>query len=359
MTRRAAIGNRYDGIQALRFVAALLVVILHSTFYAHERLDSSVSVWELGGIGVDIFFIISGFVMVISTTSLVGRKDGWKYFGMRRLVRIVPMYWIATTVKLLTLLVLPAAVLHAQLDPTKTVLSYLFLPSRNVDGEVQPLLGVGWTLTFEMAFYAIFTVALLLRLAPMWFCAAVLSLLALGNIVRPDDWPPVAVYLNPIVLYFLVGMAIGRWAMDHRTRALVAWLGYIFLVWVLVAAADGWTLPDSERIVERLFVVCLVVAAVVLEPYIGGKIPRPVLYMGDASYSLYLFHPLIAPIVPTVLAIVGLTSGWVSVILSITVAIVAAAIIYRFIERPVTSFLQERLPYMRRHRAGAVEAAPG
>lgn len=355
-TTSTPVRDRYDGIQGLRFVAALLVVVLHSTFYTHERLDDSIPVWKVGGIGVDIFFIISGFVMIISTTNLVGRTDGWKYFGMRRIVRIVPMYWLATTVKLLTLLVLPAAVLHAQLDPTKTILSYLFLPSRNVDGEVQPLLGVGWTLTFEMAFYAIFTVALLLRLKPLWFCSVALSALAVANIFRPEEWPPAAVYLNPIVLYFLAGMVIGQWTIDRRTGRLVAWLIYVAALWVIIPVADGtFSTADGERLTQRLTVVLLVLAVVVFDPFISGKLPRPLLYMGDASYSLYLFHPLVAPIVPTALAIVGISNGWLSVVLSVIAAVAAAAIIYRFVERPVTGLLQRRLPYVRQHRNARIE----
>lgn len=348
---------RFDGIQALRFVAALLVVVLHSTFYTHERLDDSVVVWDWGGVGVDIFFTISGFVMMVSTKNLVLRSDGWKFFAMRRIVRIVPIYWIATTVKLLTLLVLPAAVLHAQLEPHKVVLSYFFLPSRNVDGEVQPLLGVGWTLIFEMAFYFIFTLALLLRLNPLWFCAVALSALALGNIARPDDWPPVAVYLNPIVLYFLVGMVIGRWSSDRKTGVLSVWLGYIVFLWVAIPMADGaFSYGDVERLAQHLFVTALLLGVVAFEPLLGRLIPKQVLYMGDASYSLYLFHPLLAPLVPTLLALAGLRIGWLSVVLCILVVVIAAALIYRFVERPITTFLQKHLPYVRSHPTGTVEA---
>lgn len=358
MTSGLSTGTRFAGVQGLRFVAALMVVILHSTFYAHERLDESVVVWYEGGTGVDIFFVISGFVMMVSTGSLVGRADGWKYFGMRRLVRIVPMYWIATTIKLLTLLALPAVVLHAQLDPIKTLLSYFFLPSRNPDGEIQPLLGVGWTLTFEMAYYAIFTIALLVRVRPLWFCAAALSILALGNILRPDEWPPAAVYLNPIVIYFLVGMVIGKWTQDRKMLPLLAWLGYAFLIWLVVAGSNGWDAADGDRLLRRVLVVSLVLCAVVFEPFLTRWLPRPVLYMGDASYSLYLFHPLVAPIVPAALAIVGVRVGWLSVILSIALAITAAALIYRLVERPITGWLQKHLPYVRRHRPATIEPAP-
>lgn len=151
---------RFDGIQSLRLVAALLVVITHSTFYTHERLNSNIEVWRTGAIGVDIFFLISGFVMLITADRFIISKHGWKEFAARRLLRIAPMYWLATTVKLLTMLAIPSAVLHAKLDIGNVILSYFFLPSRNIDGQFAPLLGVGWTLVFEMFFYALFASAL-------------------------------------------------------------------------------------------------------------------------------------------------------------------------------------------------------
>jgi len=351
--------TKFDGIQSLRFVAALLVVVTHSTFYAGERLDPSVPTWSLGTVGVDIFFVISGFVMVISTAGLEGAKDGWKYFGMRRLVRIVPMYWIATTIKLLTLVALPSAILHAQLDPGKTILSYLFLPSRNFEGRVEPLLGVGWTLTFEMFFYFVFTIALLVRAKPIWFCAAVLSICALGNIFRPDEWAPVLVYLDPILLYFLVGMAVGQWTRDRCFHRLLGWMSYVIVLWLVIPLADGeFSGGDAYFLTRHICVAVLVIVVVACEGWMTGHVPRPVIYMGDASYSLYLFHPLIAPIVPVVLGIVGLRLGGLSVVLSIVAAVLGAALVFRFVEQPITRYLQGTLPYVRRHAAATIEPVP-
>jgi len=351
--------TKFDGIQSLRFVAALLVVVTHSTFYAGERLDGSIETWSFGTVGVDIFFVISGFVMVISTGGLAGTKDGWKYFGMRRLVRIVPMYWIATTIKLLTLIALPSAILHAQLDPGKTVLSYLFLPSRNFEGRVEPLLGVGWTLTFEMFFYLVFTIALLVRAKPIWFCAPVLSFCALGNIFRPDEWAPALVYLDPILLYFLVGMIVAQWVMDGSIRRLLAWLSYVVVLWLVIPLADGgFSGGDAYFLTRHISVAVLIIVVVAGESWISGRVPRPFIYMGDASYSLYLFHPLIAPVVPVVLGMIGLRIPALSVCLSILAAVIGAALVFHFVERPITRYLQATLPYVRRHAAATIEPDP-
>jgi peptidoglycan/LPS O-acetylase OafA/YrhL len=84
-------------------------------------------------------------------------------FTIKRLIRIVPMYWIATTIKVAALIAAPAVVLHATLDPSRIIMSYFFLPSVTPDGRWEPILGVGWTLVFEMFFYLLFAVALFVK----------------------------------------------------------------------------------------------------------------------------------------------------------------------------------------------------
>ncbi|MSR34058.1 MAG: acyltransferase [Phycisphaerales bacterium] len=82
----------YTGIQALRFVAAMLVVLAHSTAMVNERMHLDMFKWRAGWSGVDSFFVISGFVMAFSSGSLMTRANDWKIFLMRRLIRIVPLY---------------------------------------------------------------------------------------------------------------------------------------------------------------------------------------------------------------------------------------------------------------------------
>lgn len=341
--------SRYSGVQVLRFVAALLVVVTHATLYTHERLDPSLELWLFGGVGVDIFFVISGFVMVMSSRAIVGRDDAWKYFAVRRLIRIVPIYWIATTVKLLTMLAASGLVLHADLG-WNVPLSYLFLPSTNVDGYVQPLLGVGWTLTFEMFFYTLFAVALLLRVDPIKFCGVLLAAIAAVSVFRTDEWPAATTYFHPRVLYFLAGMLIAKYALDRvRGLAMVA-LGCIAALFVALhvsnALLNGQAIQWWDHVLRPVSVIVLVLVVVSAEPLIAGRLPRVMTYQGDASYSLYLFHPIIAPAVPVALSIVGFESSFLSIGLTVSVAVVAAALIFRFIEGPITKRLQARLPYV-------------
>jgi exopolysaccharide production protein ExoZ len=336
--------RRLDGIQAMRLVAALLVVGTHSTLYAHDRMDSGIAVWRFGQIGVPIFFTISGIVMVVSSERHRREPGYWREFALRRLIRIGPMYWLATTVKLATLLLLPATVLYASLDPWNLVASYFFLPSYNASGTVEPFLGVGWTLVFEMGFYALFSLALALRSAPVVFCAPVLvglSLLA-GRI--PVGAPAVAFYCSTVVMYFLAGMAIGQ-------HAVVSWRPGRLAVWLTLATAvmvASYRQPGSGEValtpVVRFAGVAVVLTLVVtVGKVLNGRIPRAGLLLGDASYSMYLFHPLVAPLVPLVLHRLGLDSLALSVGLSLVLVAAVSVLLYTGVERRLTSGLNHRL----------------
>ena len=167
-------------IQYLRAVAAISVALYH---VLHHWLPHDPHVGVLMG-GVDIFFVISGFVMWGVTA---GREGGSRSFFSNRLKRIVPLYWIVTTVMLAILLAKPALV-NSRFDVGHVVTSYLFIPRVHpVSGTFYPLLIPGWTLNYEMMFYAIFA---LILFAPMRFrllavVGALVGLVVLG--FREED----------------------------------------------------------------------------------------------------------------------------------------------------------------------------
>lgn len=337
--------HRYESIQALRFAAALLVVITHSTYYVADRLDPSFFVWKGGTVGVDIFFVISGFVMMITAPPFQKIRGGWKYFAMRRVTRIVPMYWIATTAKIATLLVLPGVAINSALNPQHVLFSYLFLPTLNEAGKAEPVLGVGWTLTFEMFFYAVFAIGLLVRANPYLFASAIMVLAAAGHLIRGDgDWPIWAFYFDKIVLYFVIGMTIAKIVTSPTLRRFIPhMLGGLALVAValIVFGQMDWSRNAWFR---STIVTALVLAVVGAEKWFGHRMPEPVLFFGNASYSLYLFHPLIAPLVPAVFAVIGIQIGWLSVVGSIAAALIGSALIYLWVEKPITKAAR-KLPY--------------
>ncbi len=337
---KPSIPHRYDGIQALRFVAALLVVVTHATFYVAERLVPGYPVWASGAAGVDVFFVISGFVMAVSSRTLIGRSDGAQTFMLRRLSRIVPLYWVATTLKLAAVLAVPSAVLNAGLDPGHILRSYLFLPSYNEHGALQPVVGVGWTLNFEMFFYVVFALAMVLRVPPLPFVGLLFAGLSVAALFRQPDWVAAAFWLDTILLEFVAGMAIAQLCMSGMRMppaaavSMVA-VGFVGLLW-------PWgVVPDMMRVLTWGIPAALIVGGVAfLEPVLQGRVPARVLLLGDSSYALYLFHPMIAPIAPVLLAKAALPNAPLSIVLSIALSIGSALVAYRFGERPVTAFLR-------------------
>jgi exopolysaccharide production protein ExoZ len=243
-------------------------------------------------------------------------------------------------------------VLHADLDPVRTILSYLFLPSYSKDGQIQPLLAVGWTLNFEMLFYFLFSIALLLRTNVYRFVGTILLVLALGAYFRTPSWPAAAFYMNSIVLEFLFGMLIAKACMENRKlppKIAVAILISALLLLPFDASISSSYLPTVLR--YGLPAAMLVWAVASLEKFLIHT-PRALLFFADASYAIYLFHPLVAPLAPASLAKLHLIYPRLSVVLSLTLAFSAGGFIHWFLERPLNHWLRDNLR-VRHHRVVA------
>ncbi len=343
---KLAAAPKYNGVQVVRLLAAILVVVFHATKLASERVGH-IAIWRKAAYGVDLFFVLSGFVIVWSSAKLINTEDGWLVFAERRLVRIVPMYWLATTCKVISMLAVPALVVHARLTWTTALASYAFLPSTNLDGSFYPILGVGWTLNLEMLFYLFFGLALLFRWNVYVALGILLSLQGLGIFIRQPTWPPVSFYLDPIVPEFFFGMLIGRFCLSGRQLprgiALLLFFGGFAL---LLAPHFGYEL------ILRVFFAGIPAAMILwgvtsLEP-LFQRTPTFLIFLADASYATYLFHLLVAQLAPVLLARYGLHLPLVSVVLSSCVSLFVGAAVHQFIERPTTNWLRERVRV--RHR---------
>jgi peptidoglycan/LPS O-acetylase OafA/YrhL len=328
-------------------VAACLVVLTHSTFFASERLDHKFPVWEQGTRGVDVFFVISGFVMIYSSQKLLALSRGWRVFAEHRILRIVPLYWLVTTLKVVLLLLVAGLSLHARLTPVTIVCSYLFLPSRNLDGKLWPLVSQGWMLQFEMLFYFLFTCALYFRTNVYKFIGIILGVLSIGAYFSQPTWTPVAFYLNSVVLEFFFGMLIAKACIadvyvPRKLAFLLLALGFI----LLLLPPNDWNLPKA--LIGGVPASLIVWSAASLGS-MENLIPRFILYLGDASYSIYLIHTFVCPIPPAVLSRLHMDFPWLSVILSVSIGVTAGCILHQMIEVPMTKRLKEYLKV--RHRS--------
>ncbi len=240
--------------------------------------------------GVDIFFVISGFVMWLTTRR---RPGGTASFYWQRLIRIVPLYWVLTSFVAGMMLVLPSAVQSGRFDLQHVTMSYLFLPSVDpVGGLIQPVLEPGWTLNYEMYFYALFgsllflPERLLLAVVVGWLVASA-SLGAMGL----TDNVFAHFYGSCIVLDFGFGLVLGAaFAKELVLPSPLAWIaiGFGALKLALPNLVNG-----PHWLIVGLPALSVVAGAVALEQRHGLRRIAPLLLLGDASYSLYLCHGIV------------------------------------------------------------------
>jgi exopolysaccharide production protein ExoZ len=222
-------------LQYLRALAALLVVFYHGEAIWNQFAAHKMALFDAGAGGVDVFFVISGLIMWVTTCD--GRHSAGAFIR-NRLIRIVPLYWLMTALKLALALALPFLT-DLQLDPVHITASFAFVawPEPGT-GIYAPLLQPGWTLNLEMFFYAAFAAALLLpvRLRPLAICGflALCTVAGLNAIENSSG----AFYGSPIVLEFAAGIVlaayIAPWAqrltVPRTAYALIALLGLVLLV---------------------------------------------------------------------------------------------------------------------------------
>lgn len=337
--------REYKGVQLLRFFAALLVLVMHASLYASERLNPIYAsiIWDPGSSGVDIFFVISGFVIAIGSQGLEHHRSGWKDFAVRRGIRIIPLYWIMTFAKIILVFAIPASALHSSFDFVHIGLSFLFLPAKAVNGTIFPYLGVGWTLNFEFLFYFLFCLALFLHRSTFKFCLFVLCAFALLSMLRKPDWPPVSFYFDPITIEFLFGLAIAKATISGKTPSTTASV-LLALTGVLLIVLPPQILFELPRLAKRGIPALMLVAGVVfLEDKLLFRIPHKILFLGEASFAIYLSHPFVAPIPPTLLRSVGVDNLFLSMSMSIILATYAGCILWRFVDKPIHYRLKKLL----------------
>lgn len=338
-------GETFEGIQVLRFVAAFLVVFHHSADFLSDS-----GAWfnsNFGGYGVNLFFVISGIVMITATSGGAESRQNWKIFILRRLIRIVPIYWVATSLKLVVALALPGSVQHAEPSLRVVLRSLFFLPTPNVDGNYYPFHNVGWTLNFEMAFYLLVALALFFQVKPFTLGLILIPIVAILGLANENQTagPAYLFYFDSIVLYFLAGMVVGSFIVGRGRSVLYFGLSVVLATWfIFYAEGTSSTSAAAERLIEPVAIVAIVLASVFIEGRIRGKVPKSLLALGEASYSIYLFHSFLIPIVAWTIATVGIQfESLPGVAILALLATIASVPWYWCVEKPVTSFLKRKL----------------
>ena len=340
--------SKISNIQHLRALAALLVVFGHAVGAVDENVGDVAGPARLlskgAQFGVDIFFVISGFIMYHTSARRFGAQGGSAHFIRRRIVRIVPIYWLVTLVSAALLIVVGKSATIGEL-----LQSLAFIPYDGDGEKMRPIVGVGWTLNFEMFFYAIFAIALLLpRTRGLAFIFGFLALMAaLGSIFTPP--PPARAWTSPILLEFAIGVALGvlherfRPSLRLPVPALVPAIAVVILCCALppsLAYGHGLDWQIGWRPAPWILAGAAVLSALAVpqsqDRTLFGKTATAI---GDASYSLYLVHGLTFAALNRVVGRVGLTADapdFLAVAGYVLAAVATGWIVFKFVEQPAT-----------------------
>ena len=353
-------------LQMLRGIAAFLVLVLHAARAQEFRLaelgvdmseyDVLKRGYEFGGSGVDLFFVLSGFVLVYITRDYKRSTANQGKFLWSRLTRIYSLWWVYVS-----LMALYFVVSYGMLAPDDRASSFggsviYYLKSLSLyPSEAVLMIGQGWTLTFEIYFYLIFTAILFL---PRKFMAPALCVWAAIMLAISTQYIHVfytesisQLVLSILALEFIAG-ALAAWLVT--TRKPIAPKAILALSLALIATIFIGKISGSDPLkMNRVALYTLPFAGLVyslsqLEIRAKLRVPKSLAVLGDWSYSLYLGHTLVilavmriadtlAPFLPALFQIGH--PGWLDNIVVFTICIIgsliAAGISYRFIERPL------------------------
>jgi peptidoglycan/LPS O-acetylase OafA/YrhL len=337
-------------LHVLRVIAALGVVYFHATSVAGLKLE-----WDVGSRGVDVFFVISGFIIAYIGTS---RPE---QFFLRRLIRVVPFYWAATLFVFGVVLIAPQVFRSTTASVPHLISSLLFVPHQ-LNGEMLPTLQLGWSLNFEMFFYVTFALSLRAagKRAPIVSVVAIVSFVLLIHALAEDLHPITDFYSRPIVLEFCYGIGVFYafdWCSRNKERllrfpalkqVLLAVLALNFVALVLLEHATHDRVP--RYLVAGIPSFFIVLSALLVEKLYGVTTKSKLLYLlGEASYIVYLIHPYIVFSVLRVLlhgksgadlsmpVIVLVVAGLLALTSAISIAI------HLWFEKPLMAFLRAKL----------------
>lgn len=335
--------RQLHSLQWLRAIGALAVVYFHAAIQV-SHFNTDIGIPVIGETGVDIFFVLSGFIMWVTTRNSSIRTAE---FIKKRVNRIVPLYWFLTIIVSAIALVVPHLLKSTKFDATHVLASLAFVPWPNpagtpgTDEYLSPVIVPGWTLNMEMAFYVLFSLCLPFgkrwRVVGLSLLIAALYGVGLWGI---QSGSITAFYGETVIFEFLMGVLLAACLIPFlRLSPPWAWgmlaLSLIVLVWVEAIA------PDITRVVKFGLPAFFAIAAAVNLERLSAVPDFPAMVkLGDASYSIYLSHIFVLAGLRIAVNFLGLELVFWSGIVFIAIGLAGSAIlgilIHDYLEKPMS-----------------------
>jgi exopolysaccharide production protein ExoZ len=347
---------RLNALQALRAHAAAMVVFVHAISTYIEKIGDVESMnlpQGLGQLGVKIFFCISGFIIYNSTEKLTPCFSSAREFILRRGIRIAPLYWIATLVYVIKLSA------QGNIPGFDEILkSILFIPYGDGHGMMRPVLGVGWSLNFEMMFYGIFFFSILFSVGTRFFFITA-TLIILSSIhYTIETVSPTSANINPVYLitdyflyYFLAGVLLAKleerfntskyWIKTTQNQSL-ALTALIIIGYFFYTATHSIDLQLLEAMMLLCSVACIFSCMIENQENEASSSPASKILSlaGDASYSTYLTHGFVMGPAARLIHILKLEINPLIFSFSmIFICTAAGVIVHLYVEKPTLRYL--------------------
>lgn len=343
---------RLNLIQLFRGLAAVLVVFAHGDLIFNQNLnqDFLFKIFNFGGSGVDFFFVLSGFLIFYIHHDEIGKKHRIKSFLWKRFTRIYPLYWIILAGKIFA-----AGFLNYNLNTNKMTSSelikavLLFPQDRNILST--KFLGVSWTLSFEVLFYIFFGLCIWLNfkfwlpLITIWVGGTLLKFL--GIIELSNSKLYLNFVFNPHNLEFILGCLSAYILIKYRPKYGMQLFCLGLFMYTLSAINYYYELINYSSIASfGVASTLLVIGASSLEFTQQIQVPRLLLSIGNASYSIYLSHGFfinnltiflkkLQPEIFKNMFYLNLLGIWI-----VLIAIFCGYLVYLYIEKPLVSIFK-------------------
>lgn len=339
-------------IQAMRAIAALMVVLCHLIPIENKYAGTPPILPDFlshGKMGVDLFFVISGIVMVTITRNQFSRSGYPLNFIYRRTARIYPTYWFYTLLLLPVFFIKPEWINSAQGNQADLLASFLLLPS-----DFLPLVGVAWTLIHEMYFYLVFFI-FLSALNEKHLPAALLIwgiLVTVITLTVKTSNPTILLVSHPLTLEFIAGCYIALFFRRATTKHVCIVIIFLILAWALLCyfyliSKSTPLHPESENwwrvALYGIPSATLVIMAIFAENK-GHIFHSALVSLGNTSYSMYLCHILVLSALGRVWLHFSTPSALDNFLFlsTLTISVILASIIsYKYIELPLLNISQK------------------
>lgn len=343
---------KLESIQVIRGIAAILVLLFHASYLVQYRLGYNLTPYFwFGYSGVDIFFVLSGFIIFYTTSNHTTRST----FFLRRLLRIYPMYWMA--IFLVLVIAYSSQALHLGSDSSisnavtdasffSKLGTFLLIPKSS------DIIKISWTLSYEMAFYSLFAIFffysknLFIAILMLW---ATLSLVTAFyfkmDYAQPDN--PMIAMINPIMIEFIFGCGIAILCLKYKnifSNRKLTWLffllmsiGIISYISSVMLVTHEFTKLASTNQYSRFIIYGMPAAIIIFSSiYLPISYFKWLTFLGDASYSIYLFHYPIMGVMAKLMIALGMTSTNLIGFMAITlVTTTICCLLYLLIEKPL------------------------